>query len=315
MVAFLGPLLSAGVSGAGILAQLGAQRDQRNLGYLQLYETRRANRERERLAKATRSDALGNEVRFTPGLGFQTITTPMTAQILNAMQREERAQLTEDAPRMREAAERRDVRSRAADDEFGELFKEFRNRSRPNREVLEADARRRILSSRDRGRREAEDVLARQALRMGNSGSLGRIAAATAGNNIESLDEALGRAVAEGREAFGQELALDQQEYGNLLQLLAGLADGTTTSPVASPTYNQELSGRQDNALSTLLQTLGQNTQAMQSAYGPLMRAAGQSPNFGPLASALGRLNFGGGGGSRPTQKFSTVDIGRRNEF
>ena len=324
MVAFLGPLLSAGLSAgvglAGINAQNRANAAATNLGYLQLYETRRRNKAEEALAKSSREDAYGNQTVYVPGLGFRTKTTPLTAALLNAEQKEQHAQLTRDAPRNRAAAERRDTRSQLADEEFKGLLTEFRNRERPNRKLIEADERRRALLSRDQGRREAMDTMSRAALRMNNSGALQQVANTLRKGNQESLEGALSRAAANARQAYGEELSLDQQEFAPYLQMLAALADGTTTSPVGMTDNNQRLTGQANGALTQLLQTMQSGTRNIQSAYGPLMAAAGRSADYGPLAAAAGalsRINFGAGGGSSTGngQKFTTIDYRRRNAF
>lgn len=301
-MAFFGPLLaaglSAGVSGAGIMAQSQANQNATNLGYLQLYETRRQNREREELAKATRQDAYGNETVYIPGIGFRTNTTPLTSSILDAEQKEQLANLTQDAPRNRAAAERRDARSQLADEDFTGLLSEYRNRERPNREVIEHQALRDALMAREQGKREATDVLSRQAMRMNNSGALAQVAKQVSEGNQGSLAQALASARDVGRQRYGQEVALDQQEYLPNLQLLSSLADGTTTSPVSMSGHSGQITSANERGLQTLLQQLSQSQAATSSAYGPLMAAAGRSVDYGPLAGAarmLGNLSFGGG--------------------
>ena len=114
-MAFLGPLLGLAGSVAGAGMQMGAQQDANNINWANLFETKRANAAAEELQRASRQDALGNLIHYTPGIGWQIDTTPLTKSILSAQQKEQLASLSQDAPRNRAAAERMDARSKTAD--------------------------------------------------------------------------------------------------------------------------------------------------------------------------------------------------------
>ncbi len=293
----LGPLLSAGVGIASIASQNNAQRDQRNLGYLNLYEQKRQARERERLAKATRSDAYGNKVVYKPGIGFVTETTPLTSAILNAQQKEQLAQFRDDAPRIRAAAERTDKRAKQAGEVYDEQFNKYRYGNKKTEKEYVAEAVREAAvnyKARNRKSRNGSGSLATLALRTGNSGQLPQLLAAA--RQQEQVGGTLAEAIAEakriGKQQFHAEKGAElQTTFGELNQLQA-TADKVTPTNFNWNNENAALSGRQDNALSQLIQTNAQNSQAIGNAYNTVAQAAGKSPDFGILANSLSKINL-----------------------
>lgn len=293
MLQFLGPLLSAGVAGMGIASQASAQSDANAINWRGLMETIRANREREQMAQASREDAYGNEISYDDYTGWDIDLTPITQAILAGQQREQLKGFREDAPRNRAAAVRMDERSKLGADEFEKVFNEYRYRNAPSEEELTSDATDLLLRGQGRGRSQAANDVARQLLRTGNTSNVGKVYQQAGNDYAASLSEALLQGKRMGREDFQNREASDLQRMTGELGFLKSIADTTTTSPVAQPGYNTELSGRADQALSDLLNVTGQNVQTAQRGYAQAAESFGQSPDFSALASALGRINFG----------------------
>jgi len=294
MLPLIGALLSAGVSAAGIGMQASAQQDANAINWRNVLETIRANREREQMAQADRADAYGNKITYDDYSGFGFDLTPITEAILGAQQREQLASLREDAPRNRAAAERMDERSQLGDEQFRKVFNEYKYRPKANEQELVGDAQQLLLNSRSRGLAEAANTFARQLLRTGNTSNVSKVYKQAGDDYAASLSDAMLQAKRIGREDYQNREASDLQRYTGELGFLKSVADTTTTSPVANPTYNQELSGRADQALSELLGVTGQNVGSMQSAYNNAAQSFGQSPDVSGLASALAKINFGG---------------------
>lgn len=292
----IGPLLGAGASLAGVLMQSGAQQDQTNLGYLNLYEQKRQARVREALAKATRSDAYGNKVVYKPGVGFITETTPLTAAILGAQQKEQLAQFRDDAPRARAAAERVDKRSIQAGDVYNDLFNRYKYGRRKSQQEYVAEAiRNAVAGQRDRRGKDVNGIeaISNVALRTGNSGALPKlIAAARRGRDDLTLSEVIANAKKEGKQQYLAERNADLQSTFGELNQLRSIADQTVQPNLNWNNENAALSGRQDNALTQLIQTNLQNSNAVGDAYNQVAQFAGQSPNFGPLSGALSKINL-----------------------
>jgi hypothetical protein len=79
---------------------------------------------------------------------------------------------------------------------------------------------------------------------------------------------------------------LDQQK----LDFLRGIADDTADAPVRFGSDNERLASSEQGALSQLISTIGANSSNRQGAVASLMQALGKTPDFAPLASALGRI-------------------------
>lgn len=305
----IGAILGAGAGLAGAIMQSRAQQDQTNLQYLNLYEQKRQAREREKLAKATRSDAFGNKVRYKPGVGFVTETTPLTAAILNSQQKEQLAQFREDAPRARAAAERIDKRAREAGEVYDEQFNKYRYGRRKTRAEFEAEAVRDAIAARQ-GRKSNENselmnAISRAALRTGNSGALSSLIKsareADAGN--QTLSEAIAEAKRLGRQQYHAETQAEQSTTFGELNQLRSIADAFVAPNLNFNNENAALSGRQDNALSNLIQTNAANSQATGAAFGAVAQAAGQSPDLGPLAASLSKIKLPAGNSQSPKEK------------
>jgi hypothetical protein len=293
-------LLGAGVGLAQAGMSMSAQADARNLSYLNLFEQKRRAREEEALAKATRSDAFGNKVVYRPGVGFVTETTPLTAAILNAQQKEQLSQFRDDAPRMRDAALRMDKRSKNANEVFNKQFNEYQYGRKKTEEEYVAEAIRNAVDARrDNGGKDTSAVndISRLALRTGSAPSeLAGIlkAAKGASSDEETLAEAISRAKKEGKQQFFAETGAKNQTVFGELGNLRAIADQTQGTNLNWSNENAALSGRQDNALSNLIQTNMAGSNRIASAYGNASSMAGQAPDLSALSSALSKIQTGG---------------------
>lgn len=271
-----------GVSALGLFNQRRNLRDQRDIQTRSFNETRRANRERERLAKATRTDAFGNRIVYNAGTGFEVELDPLTEAILNAQQKEQLASLREDAPRNRQAAERKDRRSRFADEAFEEDFARSRSRRQRSEKEFEAEAIRDALLTRAFEDRDADNDLARLALRVPNSGSARSLIRESrrGRNDHENIAEAIVNAKRRGRgEFFAVSNAEDNQERANL-SFLNSIANDTAQSPVQFSNVGDRLSGQNDAALQQLIAVLGQNSQLGSQAFRELVGTLGNRVDF-----------------------------------
>lgn len=289
----IGPLLGALVSAGGIAAQAGASANANNINWANLFETKRANRKAEALQRSSRRDAYGNLLKYTPGVGWEIDTTPMTAAILGAQQKEELSNLREDAPRNRAAAERMDRRSQMGDEEFRRKLNEFIYRPKVSEAADIQDATNTLLSARRKGLDEAAAMTARQLMRTGGSSEIAGIYKQAGDEYAKTLQDAILEGKRLGRATNQQRQTDALQGQGGELQLLKAIADQTTTSPVGRVGYNEQLSGRADAALQQLVNAVQQGNAASQQAYGTLARGvANSAPDFSSLAGYLSRLRF-----------------------
>ena len=310
----IGAIAGAGVGIAQLLASMSAQQDQRNLGYLNLFETRRRNREAERLARSSREDIFGNVMRYVPGRGFVMDMTPLQEAILNMQQKEQLAQFREDAPRARAAAERVDARAQEAGELFDERFNDYRYRRRKTEQEYISEAIREAMDAR-RGNtrnRGATNAIANMAIRTGNQGNLPQLLRdARQLANESTVAEDIAGAKREGRQRFlTEENARNETAFAEMGNLRA-IADAIVGPDLNFSNENAALTGRADNALSTLLQANQQGTRNINDAYSTLMSAAGRTPDFSGLSSAarsLASLSRGFGSGNN-------VPVPRRNPF
>lgn len=288
----IGPLLGAAGGLAQAIMQANAINNQNNINWMALQETKRSNRKAEELQRATRRDAYGNEMEFVPGLGWIPRLTGITKNILDAEQRERRANLTEDAPRNRAAAQRMDQRSIAADEEFEKLFNEFRFREKPNKSQYTSDATQLLLNNRRKGLDEAASMLARQLIRGGSGSQIEKVFSEADQAYAGSLDDAMLRGKMLGEQNYNNAIESDLRQRGGEMDLVRAIADKTTTSPVNFSGFNQQMTGQMDDALQQLIGSIESGRGATQNAYGRLASGYGQTPDLGALISALSRLQM-----------------------
>lgn len=293
----IGGIIAALLSAA---AQSQAQNDQKNLGYANLYETKRGNRKREKLATSTQEDALGNRVRYDPAAGRWIIeATPTTKGIMNAEQYEQLTSLREDAGRNREARNRRDERSKLADDEFETVFNNYKYRPKANKAGYEADAISDSLRARKDASANTAAAVNKSLIRSGGGSNIPAVFNAARDAEADEFESVLSGAKSRGRQNFYAEESANNSLFQQELGFLQGLADDSGEAPVRFGNDNARMSGQSDAAMAELLQVLQGNESSRQNAMGTLINVAGNSVDFAPLASALGKLGSLGAGMSR----------------
>lgn len=288
----IGPLLGALTSGVGMAINAGNQQTANNINWRAVMETIRSNREQEQLQKATREDAYGNKIIYRDGSGFGYDLTPITEAILGNEQGERLRSLREDAPRNRAAAIRMDDRSQLADDEFRDVFNEYKYRDKPREGEFIGDAQTLLQGARNRGEAESANLVAQQLLRQGNTSNVGKVYQKAADNSAKTLAETLINAKRIGRQDYRDAENFDMSKYGNELGFLKGIADTTTNSPIMPNNFNEQLSGRADQALAGLTQVLSSGNQQLSSALQTAAQGFGEPMDFSGIANALSKLSY-----------------------
>jgi len=290
----IGPMLSALMSGLGLAAESSAQGAQTNLGYANLFETKRSNRKKEELATADKVDARGNRIHYTPGVGWQIDLDPETAKILEAEDAETIASLTEDATRNRDSARRTEQRALMGDEEFEKKFNEYKYRPQKSEDAYIGDAIQESLLARRKGSDEAAANVNKSLIRQGTSSNIPGVFKAARDAEADEFEAALLGGKRQGRQDFLQTEGAKDSKMQQELGFLEGLAGSLEALPQRFTNRAEALTGEANSAMDELLSVIGQNDQARQGAMGTLMQAVGKSPDFSPLASSLGRLDFSG---------------------
>ena len=288
-----GPLIGGGVSLIGAIMNANAQKQQRDIDWMGLQETKRGNRKSEELARSTRTDPYGNKLIYKPGVGWTYDLTGITEQILSAEQGEKRRNLLEDAPRERAASVRRDNRSISADKDFERLSNEYRYRPKHSEAEEINDSTDLLLKSRKKGLDEAASVLARQLLRTGQGSNLEGLYKSTGNQYADSLEEAMMKGRSMGKDAFRSRRDSDDAAARGELDYYRQIAEQGGGTPAQNSGFNGDLSGRADSAQAALLQAIQNGTASNAQAYGNAARSAGGGGiDLSGLAQSLSRLNF-----------------------
>ncbi|HWV46788.1 MAG TPA: hypothetical protein VN039_12360 [Nitrospira sp.] len=280
----------------GVAAQAQAENDQKNLGYANLFETKRENREREKLAESSQTDAYGNKIYYDPlTRAWKIQSTPTTKNILDAEQSEQLKSLTSDAARNRSAAIRKDQRAQQANDLFTQALTDYKYRPQQSEADYVGDATKEALLSRRAGAAEAAAAVNKALIRAGNGSQIPAVFNAARDADANEFEQTLLGAKRQGEQDFLNIGGAKDQKAQQQIDFLRSIADDTSDSPIHFGNENDTLANRSSGALSQLLSVLAQDSANRQGAVGPLMDALGRSPDFSGLGSALGRLGSMGG--------------------
>lgn len=257
------------------------------------------------MQKASRSDALGNVIRYDDAANaFVTDLTPLTQATLDAQQNELLRSLREDAPRNRAAAERRERRSQQAEEQFEDVFNQYRFRPQTSEATSIADATQELLSARREGLKQAQGDITRQLLRTGGSSNIGAVAQALGDQYADSLANVILEGKRVGSQRFRDRESADTARFMQELQGLRGIADDVVMSNIGRSSANEELTGRADAALQQLVAAIsgggdrlaniiGQGDARRSSATQALMSSIARGGlDLSGVASALSRLSF-----------------------
>lgn len=291
-----GALIAARIALMQALSQTQSGQRMTDLMERGLTEQQRQAMLREQLATADRTDAYGNKTTYTPGQGFQTENTALTQSILDAQQKEQQAQFREDAPRMRQAAERTDTRAREAGNFYDELFNDYRYGRKKSEQEYIAEAVRDAASTRKDAERQPQNdaALSRLALRLG-SGAAETLKKAS-GNPVESLAAVLSNARQTGTQRYLQEDGARKQNQLGEMEAVRRIADGVMggTPNWTNPAGSADALTAKAN--SDALQTSVTNSQTVGNAQQILAQALGQGPDLSGLIAAFANLDKPGEG-------------------
>lgn len=243
------------------------------------------------LATATKTDPYGNKLIFTPGVGWHYDLTEMTSGLIHAEQGEELKNLTEDAKRNRDFRARMDAMGREGGQEFDRTLNEYRYGDRPNENESVADLTREIMLARDRGSREAQNTIGRQAIRgLANPNVLQTLMRQNQEGLGSSLEEAVLRGRRLGKSEYRNDLSTWNQDIGGRLDRFGGIAKGV---PQAGITRPNTAAGLDKPDISSIIQAL-QNASSGSTNIMQGMARTASSPGFdlgalGPSITALGK--------------------------
>lgn len=251
-------------------------------------ETRRSNRESEKLAKASRTDAMGNTLRYVDGQGWVTDVAPIVRAIMDGQSREQLATLREDAPRARAASVRKDERSQAADAEFTKLMTERSNRNARTEAEYQAEE---LIAAATNNRGGVPAQLLTAAIRSGDPKALRDVAAASreASPNVSNRYNAAKKA---GTQQYLAEKSAGDQVFFNELGQLNQIASNTDGAQPYMADINGQMASNADDALKTLMQAVQSGGQQLSGA----LSRAGQSvqtPNIGAIFEGLQGIQDG----------------------
>jgi hypothetical protein len=306
----LGPLIGGGVSLIGAILDSKEKKAARDLQFMSLMETKRANRQGEQLARATKRDALGNKMEYIAGVGWVPELTALTESILGEEQKENLAQLTEDMPRERAARRRRDVRSQGADTEFQRAFNDYKYRPQHTEAESVGDATTTLLNARKKGLNEAGGTLGRQLLRTGGGSGLEGLYRNVGNQYADSLEDAILKGKMLGKESHRTAQDAEERSLQSRLGFLRGVADDTATTQPRQSTTNRDLSTRMDSAQQSLLRAIESARGASQTGYRDLAEAQGRtSLDLSGLAQALGKMDFSAFGKDKDEEEIGPYDF------
>lgn len=292
----IGPLLGAGASVITAIMGANAAKQQRDLDWMGLQETKRSNRKSEDLARSTKTDAYGNKLIYQPGVGWTYDLTDITEQIMSAEQGERRRNLLEDAPRERAADVRLDERSKLAGGEYERLFNEYKYRPQRSEAEEIGDSTDLLLKSRKKGLDEGSALLIRQMLRMGQGSNIESLYKSVGDQYAGSLEEAMLKGKQLGQDNFRNRRDSDDASARGELDFFRSIADKGGGKPAQYSSFNADLTGRGDRAQQELLRAIESGRDATARGYSQVADSQGRTGiDLSGLASALSGMDFGGG--------------------
>lgn len=213
----------------------------------------------QELLKSSKTDVYGNTTVYVDGVGFVSTASPIVQAILNAQTREQLSTLTEDAPKAREARNRKDARSKTADDQYQRVFNEVTSRYRKPSEEYEAESVLSALEDRKGVGNPVSAALVSQAIRSGNPAMVSQLSAAGrgSGGSVRSTIQT-GKDAGFSRYA-GRKSAQDQLDFNELGQL-RGIANDTDVVSIPYNNTGEMLSNERDSAMSALSQAIAGST-------------------------------------------------------
>jgi hypothetical protein len=292
----IGAMLGAVTSLVGIGLQAQAQAAQLNLQYAQFNWQKQRAREQDRFAQAGRQDAYGNETYFDSGLNkWMTKLTPMQKEISQAGEKEQRLQLTQDAPAARKIRSAVQKRSEEAKEPYNRAMNAYQYAQPPSELSIRNDLTQ-LMATNNMARSKADQaLLMRQAARMGTGAKAEEI--------INAVDQKLGSeqksTMLQARNQAVQERAARQAahetEYGPRLKMWADLMQqGGNMPDMPKSSLNADLGSAISNQSQAMQRAFAAGTEGVSGAFSGMASAAGKSPDFSGLAKILASIKSGG---------------------
>ena len=263
-----------------------------------------------RFAKAGRTDAFGNRTTFDDALNeWITQLTPEQKNLVLAGEREQRLGLTEDASRNRMVALRNYARGQRADDVLNREITAY-DTTDPNEGAIQNQISRLMTQARGTGERDFSRVLDRQQRRQsGNVPVITRNDNSGDGAGEQYAQDALkARTAALGE--VGQRQGQRAQRLSGATQNLAPMASGGSfTSQARLPTTAQDVGGREERMMQSIIQAQQAGAAGVGGAYSQLLKMpqVGMKDIAATYAALRGNQKTGGKG---PTNVGSATSFG-----
>lgn len=281
------PVISGGIGILDTLLNWSNQRDQTNAtrdAYgRSLAMQQQAWDEQKRAATDPRTDPYGNQLVYTPGIGWHYNLTDQTRRTLDAEQAELLRNLTQDAAVNRDYRKRIDDISRQGSERLGGALAQKDYGPGYDEGQLIDELTRTMQINRRKGLDEGTAVLGRQALRMNQGELIPKL--------LQEADDLFGRSLEEsilkGRQAGRSEYRAaqgfkDNQDDAAIRQALS-MASANPSTGIRDPNIDDSLTNMQSGAQQGLMQSL----QVPSGLSSSMMGLAGaQEPPF-PLGSIL----------------------------
>ena len=271
--------------------QAQANRDKLKLGRENLAFNKKQAAEMRKLMTAPKTDAEGNTSLYVPGKGFQTILDPLIQSIVDAQGNERLKSLTVDASRNREAVERKDSRSKDADNLVSEILLDFKNRRKPNEKEIQANEVLKAVrkNANADGRTDLSPEI-QHAMRTGNKEAMKAF-------SRREPDASLANAIAAAKDVGTQRYLAESSARDSIslqnLQPLLNIANNTTDVPLLFSNDAKDATGRADGALASLAAAIQQGNAGTSNAYARLMNLNLTPPNYGAIFQQLGKIADG----------------------
>jgi hypothetical protein len=242
-----------------------------------------------KMGQASRTDAMGNTVRYDPALNeWTTDLTPSQRALSKAGEHEQQLSLTEDAARNRQTRERAFSRGGDAANTYNRLNAEYNYGNNPSEGSIEDQIAGLMLRGRTQGGGGVDTT--RQFIRQ--RGNLPVVSSSGSSNAVSSIADALLQA----RQGALSERGVRGQQRAQLLpqmQSAAAMSDAGGGAPVNFPDFGSlfKSEGEQQKGLIGAAEAGGKG---IQTGYNSAIKAAGsQFPSIGDSAKLITAIRGG----------------------
>lgn len=288
----MGEIAGALIGGIGAFMQYGAAEQANQIAYMNLqFQKQMANKQFD-LASAGHTDAYGNKTSYNKLTHeWETTLTPMQQAMIKAQEREQYMRMTHDAEQEREVRDQQFKRGEVAKEDYNTALAGYRYDQPKSEGALADDILTKNLVARRAGINEGAAQLGRQALRIGQGGSISRILQEADKLYGTSLEGATAGARTQAAGMQPQIDAAHQNKYLPAIQQFARLMD-TLNSTQQMPSDQPQRQDALDQALSSGQQgALSRGASGVGGAYSDLAQTASRAyPDLSGIAAALSKL-------------------------